>query len=353
MRRKGALFAGVAAVAVIGGGTWAAVNSYRQGGPEPGGTAAPPPATAEITRTDLVDSESVSGKLTYAEERKVSYSGSGTVTAVPAEGKVIRRGGALLKVDRRPMVLMYGRLPLYRELNSGVSDGPDVEQLERNLKALGYGDDLTVDEDFTYATSAAVKEWQKDRGHPQTGAVDAAQVVFLDGAVRVSGVSVEVGRKINGGEVLTVTGTRRIVQVDLNTDDQALARKGARVTIELPGGAEVKGRIVRVGTVAQQVSAEEGGGSTIDVEISLGGRKTGRLDQAPVNVAMESKRVKDVLTVPVEALLALREGGFGVEVVEGGATRLVAVETGAYGGGRVEITGDGLAAGMKVGVPAS
>ncbi|HEU4675058.1 MAG TPA: peptidoglycan-binding protein, partial [Motilibacteraceae bacterium] len=61
----------------------------------------------------------------------------------------------------------------------------------------------------------------------------------------------------------------------------------------------------------------------------------------------------NVLAVPVEALLALREGGFGVEVVEGASTRVVPVELGAFGSGMVEITGAGLAEGMKVGVPAT
>ncbi|MDF5755420.1 peptidoglycan-binding protein [Spongiactinospora sp. TRM90649] len=351
MRRKGSLLAGVAAVAVLGGGGVAALNAYRAEGTGATPTAAPLPATAEITREDLVDSQSVGGRLTYSGEREVAYNGSGTVTAVPAEGKVIKRGGALLKVDRRPMVLMYGKVPLYRELNSGVTDGPDVEQLERNLRALGYGDDLTVDEDFTYATRLAVQEWQEDRGLPETGSVDASQVVFLDGPVRVASVAVQVGQRTGGGRALNVTGTSRIVQVELDTSDQGLARKGAKVSIELPGGKTVKGKIVRVGTVAQTRSEQEGGGSTIDVEISLGGKGTGRLDQAPVSVSMESERAEDVLTVPVEALLALREGGFGVELVEGGATRLVGVKTGAYGGGRVEISGDGLDAGMKVGVP--
>jgi multidrug efflux system membrane fusion protein len=60
---------------------------------------------------------------------------------------------------------------------------------------------------------------------------------------------------------------------------------------------------------------------------------------------------EDVLTVPVAALLALREGGYGVEVVEGTSTRIVAVDTGLFAGGRVEVTGEGLTEGMTVGMP--
>ena len=51
------------------------------------------------------------------------------------------------------------------------------------------------------------------------------------------------------------------------------------------------------------------------------------------------------------ALLALAEGGYGVEIVEGSTSRIVAVKTGMFAGGRVEISGEAIAEGMLVGVP--
>ncbi|MGI5208405.1 hypothetical protein ACQEU6_43425 [Spirillospora sp. CA-108201] len=141
------------------------------------------------------------------------------------------------------------------------------------------------------------------------------------------------------------------MHVDLDADKQDLAKKGARVSVELPGGASVKGTISEVGSVAETTGSGQDQKTTVGVDISLGSARTGRLDEAPVSVELESERRRGVLSVPVEALLALREGGFGVEVVDG-AGRLVPVETGAFGGGRVEIAGDGLREGMRVGVPA-
>jgi len=58
-----------------------------------------------------------------------------------------------------------------------------------------------------------------------------------------------------------------------------------------------------------------------------------------------------VLTVPVAALLALAEGGYGLEVVDGGRSSITAVETGLFADGRVEVSGSGIAAGTTVGVP--
>jgi hypothetical protein len=73
----------------------------------------------------------------------------------------------------------------------------------------------------------------------------------------------------------------------------------------------------------------------------------GSLDQAPVTVRLVSEQRKGVLTVPVSALLALKEGGYGVQV----GTRIVPVKLGMFADGRVEITGSGITAGTKVGVP--
>jgi peptidoglycan hydrolase-like protein with peptidoglycan-binding domain len=354
VRRKGYLGLGAAAVtAAAAGGTWVAASPGGSGSVTPRTTT----ATAEVTRGDLVDTKSVDGRLTYSAEHKLAARTAGTLTAMPAPGRMIRQGDVLYQLDRRPVVLLYGRLPLYRPLQQGTK-GPDVRQLERALHALGYDRDtgMTVDTEFTAATARAVKAWQKDEGLAKTGSVDATQAVFLPGAVRVAGTSAAVGDTVPiGRPVLTVTSTAQLVHVDLKATDQKLAVEGAKVSVELPDGASVTGRISSVGTVAKAPAQKDGGASepTVDVEIELtGAKRTGRLDQAPVTVTLESARRKNVLTVPVEALLARREGGFGVEVVEpGGATRVVAVHTGAYGSGRVEISGPGIAPGVRVGVP--
>jgi hypothetical protein len=58
-----------------------------------------------------------------------------------------------------------------------------------------------------------------------------------------------------------------------------------------------------------------------------------------------------VLSVPVAALVALAEGGYGVQVVTGSTTRYVGVQTGLFADGNVEISGDGIAEGVTVGMP--
>lgn len=68
-----------------------------------------------------------------------------------------------------------------------------------------------------------------------------------------------------------------------------------------------------------------------------------------MQVSLTVQSVHGVLAVPVTALLALAGGGYGVDVVTGpGRDRLVGVTTGVFAGGRVQVSGPGIAAGTRV-----
>ncbi|MEV4758864.1 peptidoglycan-binding protein [Micromonospora sp. NPDC049559] len=350
-RLRGALIA-LAAVVVAGAGTAAAVGF---GGRDAGTAAASglPPATAPITRQTLADEQSEDGELGYGTTRTASARSNGTITALAGTGATIKRGQSLYAVDNAKVVLLYGRLPAYRVLGPGA-EGADVEQFERNLKALGYSG-FTVDDDYSESTAEAVREWQEDLGLPETGRVEPSRIVYADGEVRVDGHEAEVGDPAQPGQaVLTFTGTSRLVTVELDVDDQRLAKKDAKVAVTLPDGKEVEGKITKVETVIQTPSGagNDEPETKIEVSVSLADPKalTG-FDSASVKVAFTASERADVLTVPVAALLALAEGGYGVELVEGSTTRVVAVRTGLFANGRVEISGDAVAEGMTVGVP--
>jgi peptidoglycan hydrolase-like protein with peptidoglycan-binding domain len=185
--------------AVAAGATLAVVTTGGEG--EPAGAQDPGAPTVELERRDLVARESVDGTLGYSGEADVINRLSGTITWLPATGDVIHRGGRLFEVDGEPVALMYGDVPAYRELAAGVSDGPDVEQLESNLDALGFdaGGSLTVDDEFTSATTDAVAEWQEERGLEETGTVELGRVVFMAGARRVTSLALSLGADAGSG----------------------------------------------------------------------------------------------------------------------------------------------------------
>jgi hypothetical protein len=360
-RRVALALAVVVAAAAV---AWGALGRGVGGGPDAAGQPRST-TTAAVARRDLSAQEAVAGTLGYGDAQTVLAGRQGTVTGLAAEGAVRRRGQNLYRVDNRPVPLFYGTVPFWRTLSSGVDDGPDVAQLERNLVALGHDPDrdITVDRHFSAATRAAVKRWQKAQGREQTGAFEPGDAVLASGPVRVGSHKTGLGAQVGpGAQVMEVTSPRRKVTVDLDATRQAYVKVGHAVEVDLPDGRTTSGKVVEVGKVATASDdgsgADGGGGSdgsstaTVEVTVSLDRPSDAPdLDQAPVDVRITTQTRRGVLAVPVNALLALREGGYAVEVDEGGARRLLGVRLGVFADGLVEVAGTGLAAGMRVVVP--
>jgi peptidoglycan hydrolase-like protein with peptidoglycan-binding domain len=314
--------------------------------------AAMPPATAEVRRGTLIDTETHNGDLGYGDTTALAARQNGTLTSLAAAGSTVRRGKPLYRVDDDPVVLLYGRLPAYRTMSSGVT-GADVKQFEKNLWALGYRG-FTVDRTYSSATASAVRDWQDDLGRAETGRVEPDWIVYAAGAVRIDSLSGTAGDVVRpGADVLTTTGTSRVATVELEVADQRLAKVGASVQVTLPDGTDTKARITGAETVIEPGEGPEEDTTKVEVTVAFpAGRSPKGLDQASVDVQFTAAERKDVLTVPVAALLALAEGGYGVEVVDGATSRIAAVQTGLFADGQVEVSGSGIAEGMVVGVPA-
>ncbi|MEV6341943.1 peptidoglycan-binding domain-containing protein [Actinoplanes sp. NPDC051851] len=358
-------------------------------------------ATTPITRGDLVEYTVLDGTVGFGDAVPMRCESTGVVTWIAPTGTVVRRGEPLLRVDDQPVVLFYGSLPMFRALGlvaaepeataepeaddaessdsdkSSDSDtatadepaaasepmsGNDVKQFEKNLHSLGYRG-FTVDDTFTASTAQAVKRWQRDLGREQTGRVEQGDVVYGSGALRIAQHSVRIGAPVPG-DVLTWTGTKRVITATAEQADAAWATAGAKVTVVLADGTPVAGTVDRVGAdatvadtgsdTAKAAGSGDGGGTATQVPITVSVGKQDALEDAgdgAVEVRRVAKERRKVLSVPVSALLALAEGGYGLEVVDGASSRIVAVTAGMFADGRVEITGTGLDAGMNVRIP--
>src|SRR5262245_21058691 len=266
-----------ATVVLLGGAVAGSALAWGSGGKGPATTPGLPPATAEVTRTTLVETTTVAGTLGYGDPVPVSAAERGTLTWIAPVGSTVKRGEPLFKIDQRPAVALYGSLPLYRTLQDGTT-GADVKQLERNLADLGYSG-FTVDDTYTAATAAAVDTWQARLGLPVTGTVEPGQVVVTRWAVRIAAHTARAGDTIGadtggvGAPVLSYTGTTRRVAVELEVADWPLAVTGRTVAVTVPGRGTVTGKITRVGTVvtAQSTAPDgttPGGGTSPDVGAS-------------------------------------------------------------------------------------
>ncbi|MDX2649118.1 peptidoglycan-binding protein [Streptomyces sp. PA03-1a] len=329
------VLAGAASSGVLGGHTKTAAPS------------ASPPATAEVTRKTMERWITVPGAVTYGSARPLTGHAQGTVTWLPASGTVLRRGDELARIDDRPVVLLYGKLPAYRELALDTK-GEDVKVFTTNLSALGYGG-FTPGDTYTAGVEAAVKRWQKALGAAETGKIALGDVVYADGARRVAQRGAAIGAAAVP-ELLTVTGTTPRAKLTVPVEDSELAVKGVRLKVSTTGGKSTDATVISVGAPHTGDSGENVQDVTVSlVDPSAVSRGTGR-GSGTLTGRYLAGRHENVLTVPVSALLALSGGGYGVEVLDGhGRGHVVAVRIGLFVDGRVEVTGEGLAPGAKVG----
>ncbi|MFI7598083.1 efflux RND transporter periplasmic adaptor subunit [Actinoplanes sp. NPDC049681] len=321
--------------------------------------------TVALKRQDMSTTEALSGTLGYGTARTVTGNRDGTVTWLPKPGSLVRRGEQVLRVDDEPVPLFYGTMPLFRTLSERNTVGRDVRIVADNLRALGYsvgrrpatGEKvarthpapkptttwITVrkgEDVLTAGLIRAIKRWQGDAGLAVTGRIAVGDVVVLGGAVRVDSVAGQLGAPA-GGPLMAVTPTTKVITVPADAGEAGSIERGDRVTVALPGDRTVRGRVTAVGRTLKTGEGQNGDEPpklTVTVAVD-DPKKVARLDSADVEVTFVAETHRDVLVAPVGALLALSEGGYAVQVRGGG---LVAVETGMFAKGMVEISGSGL-----------
>lgn len=235
-----------------------------------------PPATATVVRTDLVRAKTVDGTLDFAQRRPVKSAVVGTVTVAATEGRTVTRGQALYELDDKPVTLLYGPVPVFREMKTG-DRGSDVLQLERNLRDLGHGAGLYVDTRYDKDTETAVKRWQKSLNREPTGRVGKGEVVFQPGQVKVVSADAALADQVGPDRpVLTVASTRPVVRARLDQTDGPLTAAGTKVEVTLPSGRTAAGRVA--GTVRPE---DTGTGTARPARTASSSRSSSTAARAP------------------------------------------------------------------------
>ena len=156
---------------------------------------------------------------------------------------------------------------------------------------------------------------------------------------------------------ISSTGVEVVFQIDAS--DQDIVSVGDSVEVELPSEDRIKATVSYVDPVVTQGQ----NGDFIEVKLDISSTEEVKVyDQAPVDVFVTSEVSQDVLYVPVNALIALAEGGYALEIyngesevgvfegVSGVDTTYVGVEIGVFTDGFVEVSGN-ISEGMIVVVP--
>ncbi|HUL27971.1 MAG TPA: peptidoglycan-binding protein [Streptosporangiaceae bacterium] len=349
----------VVAAAVVAAGVTGVFSGAAA--PGPGGGGAFRTSTAMVTRRTLVSHTQVDATLEDAGSYSVVNQASGTLTGLPAVGKVVRQGQALYQVDGLPVVLLYGHVPAWRTLSAGMT-GTDVRELNTALVRLGYASSAALGpragwDYFSSGTAYALEQFQAHLGITSpTGSLGLGQAVFLPSAVKITAWATAVtpgAAAAPGAALMTATSDTAVVTIALDTSEQAEVRAGDMVSVTLPSGTVTPGVVTSVGTVA--TTSATSGATTITVLVTLKHPALARhLSSAPVTVSITTGTVRNALVVPVTALLAQPGSGYAVEVTGAGGHHLVPVSVGMIDNatGLVQVTSSRLTAGQRVVVPA-
>lgn len=380
MRRRNLLLIMAAAVLLSSLATWVAAAQIRSPAEVAARTAPPDPTLILVTVEEQVLSTRVvtRGTANFGSPRRILLApsplktGAQIVTSLPGVGARVAAGDVLAEVSGRPVFVLEGSVPSYRDLGPGMS-GPDVAQLEKALRRLGL-DPGAADGTFDTATAEAVGRLYGRRGHDPLLAGEATlaearpaeadlvsgsyaqpgvqlpadEVVFVPKApVRVSELTEPVGETVQG-PLMTVTGSDVVVKGLLPVEQAGRVRAGARVVVDEPTlGIDTVGRVA---WVAGRAGTNGADGFHVAFEVAVD-RPPAALAGASVRLTIPIRSTRTAqLTVPVSAVSLGPDGGSRVQKSVGGRTEFVEVRTGLSADGYVAVVPEQgtLAAGDRV-----
>ncbi len=274
---------------------------------------------------------------------------TGEVTSIVELGTDVEHGTILYEVDGIEVMALTTLDPV----TSLLFDPDSATDVENLLAFSGYDPDgaMVLDGVFDAATEAAVMRWQADVGLPQTGQTSPDAYVLVSEGFQVTAQLGVVGDELLiERPVLELALPTLSVVIPVSLAEQDEFTLGQPVSIELPDESIVTAHVVEVGTVAAQSAPGED--PTIDVVLEISEFVAPDLPASDVTVLVAGDIIENALVVPTRALVTLSEGGFAVEkVLADGQTILVAVETGTFDDGVVQVESSQLEPGDQLVVP--
>lgn len=306
------LFALLAIVIVAAIGGWLA-GSNIQSPAEAAARTAPPtpsPILVPIEKRVLTADIVTRGTARYGLPQSITLAPStakgthGIITTLPARDAPLTEGDLLLTVSERPVFLLQGETPVYRDLVVGVT-GSDVQQFEASLQRLGF-DPGPADGTFDEQTGAALVAWYTAAGwqpmaptaeqqatlraletalaqarNDQAAAEDAADVAPL--TVAAARAKVARANQLAAAEVVAKTEQQEQVAADAAasvaeraraTTELELAQAAAKAT-QLEGEVALQIALNTQKNAERAVQAAQGGVERIAADLALAKRQAG------------------------------------------------------------------------------
>lgn len=287
--------AGLGVLALVAG-TWLAAVLI-QSPAQRDAAAAPPsaqPVVAQVIRGDLRDEVTAMSTVTAAQSTDAALALPGDGRAVVTRrgvdpGDTLTAGTVALWVNGRPVIVLSGDFPTYRDLTQGDT-GDDVLQLQHALVGLGYA--LTADGDFGPATADALRRLYRSIGGEVTrvtrttsGSVAGSEGTTSkdnpqgsDGATGTGGSGTTTGATgqtlvtVPQSEVLFISGLTDARTV-LNLPAQGAVLTETNAVVSLAGGSpqiqtEVTAAVAASLAVGATASTSADDGTTINLQIA-------------------------------------------------------------------------------------
>lgn len=212
------------------------------------------------------------------------------VTSTPrTAGSTVAEGDVVLEVAGRPVIVLSGALPVYRDLRPGAS-GPDIAQLQAALARVGF-DPQETDSVFGKGTAQALSDFYVSKGYEiplsspdalqlldsarrqvraaeravEQAAVDGApissrsEVLALEAQVRGAERSLATARVAQAEAQAVADAGVEVARAELarSTDDPATGAPEVEVARSRVIEAEGAGRLSRAEQAAAVASAED------------------------------------------------------------------------------------------------
>ncbi len=183
---------------------------------------------------------------------------AGLITTLPLRNTQLREGSIMLTASGRPVFVLQGKTPAYRDLVPGMS-GDDVRQLEQGLNRLRL-DPGPVDGTFDERTSAAVNQWYISAGFEPFGPTPdqlaaATAVVAARRAVDAARAKAEHANKAAAAEIQAMIAERALIVLDPRQPQTA--RAAAEAKLELARAAARKAQLEGELEVQAALDAQE------------------------------------------------------------------------------------------------
>jgi peptidoglycan hydrolase-like protein with peptidoglycan-binding domain len=335
-RRISILFFVLTLVVLAAVGGWLAGSTIQSPAEVAARTAPPPPSPILVPIEERVLTSDVvtRGTARYGLPQSISIVPSalkpnaGVITTLPSRKTQLQEGSVLLTASGRPVFVLQGEIPVYRDLVPG-SSGDDVRQLEDGLKRLGF-DPGPIDGTYDERTSAAVATWYSSADWQPFGATDEQRAAIrtleqkLAGATNiklaaddaVAGASLaieaaranaESARQSTAAAVAEKTVVRDRVMADPHATeaDRANARMDLMVAQATARAAQLGGKAATQAAVNAQKAAERDA-------------RTADAVAAQLAADLELARFKAGVQVPADELVFLAPLPVRVEKVDVG-----------------------------------